>query len=229
MDSSAACPNCGAARLSDAIDCPTCGVVFAKYRGPRMQAAPTPEPVTHEAPARPPHAEPVVETGEGVWRRGRDLVVSRVATLPDRCVSCNAPAETRIKSKLSWHQSWVYVFVLVNVLVYALVALVVRKKAELEIPQCGRHARLRRWGFLGAWALLGLGCLAAFAAATMGTDGTLSAMPLVLFFGAVLASLLIGFTISRPVVARRIDDEFVWLGKCGRSFLSSLPEAPRGV
>lgn len=229
MDPSAACPNCGAARPSGAVDCPTCGVVFAKYRGPRMQAPPTAEPVTREAPARPQHAEPTAEASEGVWRRGRDLVVSRMATLPDRCVSCNAPAETRIRSKLSWHQSWVYLFVLVNVLVYALVAVIVRKKAELEIPQCGRHARIRKWGFLGAWGLCGLGCLAAFAAAAMETDAVLSATPIVIFFGTLLASLVIGFTISRPVVPRRIDEEFVWLGKCGRSFLSSLPEAPRGV
>ncbi len=228
METTTACPQCGATRRPEASDCPTCGIVFAKYRGPRMQAAPTPEPVTTRAPGLPANEEPV-DPSEGVWRRGGVLVVSRLARLPDRCVSCNEPAETRIRSKLSWHRGWVYLFALLNLLVYAVVALALRKKAELEVPQCARHAKIRRYGFLGAWALMGIGTGIAWAVAALDVDGPIGAAPLLIFFSTAFVALIMGFTISRPVVARRIDDEFLWLGKCGGRFLSSLPEAPRGV
>ena len=229
METGTACPKCGATRAPDAVECPTCGVIYSKYRGPRMQASPTPEPVTTAVPGPPAHEEPVDEFTEGVWRRGKTLIVSRLAELPDRCVTCNGPAERWIESKLWWHRGWVYVFLLVNILVYALVAMAVRKTAVLRVPQCAQHAKLRRWGVLGAWGIFGLGCLGTYASAHMSDDGPISAAPLVIFFASVLVALVGGTIISRPVVARRIDDEFVWIGKCSKGFLSSLPEAPETI
>jgi hypothetical protein len=209
----------------------TCGIVFAKYKGPQMSAAPNSEPVTHSAPSLPANQEPEPDFTDGVWQRGRTLIVSRLATLPDRCVSCNEPSEARLTRKLSWHKGWVYAFLLVNLLVYAVVAMIVRKQAAIEVPQCAHHAKIRRYGFLGAWGLMGLGCLLAWASAgsLADADGAASAAPIFIFLAAALVSLIFGFTVSRPVVARRIDDEFVWLGKCSKSFLESLPEAPSSI
>jgi hypothetical protein len=59
---------------------------------------------------------------------------------------------------------------------------------------------------------LGLGCLAALLAADADADA--STVPMVIFFGTVLVSLIGGFAISRPVVARRIDDEFIPSSPC---------------
>jgi hypothetical protein len=195
-----------------------------------MSAAPSADPVTHAAPSLPAHEEPEDFTS-GVWQRGKTLIVSRLATLPNRCVSCNEPASARLTRKLYWHKSWVYLFVLLNLLLYAVVAMAVRKTAAVEIPQCAHHAKVRRYGILGGWAVMALGCLAAWASAVLSTDteGLAQALPLLIFFGSLVVALGVGLTFSRPVVAQRIDDEFVWLGKCSPGFLSSLPEAPKGI
>lgn len=195
-----------------------------------MSAAPSAEPVTDTAPSLPANEEAEDFTA-GVWQRGKTLILRRLATLPDRCVSCNEPAETRLTRKLYWHKSWIYVFVLVNLLVYAVVAMAARKTAAVEIPQCAHHAKLRRYGILGGWALMVFGCLAAWGSAAISVDaeGIMEALPLFIFFGSIVAALAVGLTFSRPVVAQHIDDEFVWLGKCSKGFLSSLPEAPSSL
>jgi hypothetical protein len=231
LSSPSACPKCGATRPAEALECVTCGIVFSKYKGPRMSAEPSPEPVMDRAPERPANSEPEADTTEGVWRRGRTLIVSRLASLPDRCVSCNGPAETRLIRKLSWHQAWIYLFLLINLLVYVVAALVARKQAAVEVPLCGRHVRMRRYGVLGAWGLLvlGSGLAWALAAVTADADGLAAAAPILVFLGSALVALVVGFTISRPVVPRRIDDEFVWLGKVSKDFLASVPEAPTSV
>ena len=44
-----------------------------------------------------------VEEGQGVWRDGKNLVMSRYALLPSRCLRCNEPATRRPERTITWH------------------------------------------------------------------------------------------------------------------------------
>ena len=69
-----------------------------------------------------------------IWRSDRILVMSQNEPLPDRCVKCNQPVNgQRLTRKLYWHSPYIYLFVLLNVLIYAIVTLIVRKRARVQI------------------------------------------------------------------------------------------------
>src|SRR5205085_3670359 len=134
--------------------------------------------------------------GLRLWRSDRLLVMSREATLPDRCVKCNAPAHgQRLRRNLYWHSSYLYLLLLLNLLIYLIVAIIVRKRAKVEIGLCDSH-RHQRWlaitlawfGFLG-----GIGMLIAGAANDWPVLGLLG-LPI------LLGGLVIG-AIKGPVIS----------------------------
>src|SRR5947209_12297282 len=66
---------------------------------------------------------------DGLWRDGKTLVVHKGASLPDRCIKCNEPAEgLSLNRKLVWHQPWLYLLIIPSIWIYAVVALIVRQK-----------------------------------------------------------------------------------------------------
>jgi hypothetical protein len=160
------------------------------------------------------------DSTDGIWCSGKLIVIGRNATLPNRCVRCGAPAETRIRTRLAWHSPWLYLL-LVGPLLYVLVALVVRQTARVEIPLCGRHRRRRsraRWisfGILvaclpvgyaaGVWDQAWLGWTAAFLA----------------FIGLVAIALA-----ARLLAPKRIDRDRLWLANASPKFLDLLPSGP---
>src|SRR5690349_16062585 len=96
----------------------------------------------------------VVESTAGIWRDGNRLVMYKGATLPDRCVHCNEPANgRRLKRTLYWHHPLIYLVVLAGVLVYVIVALVVRKRAVVMIGMCDRHYAWRLRSMLLWWLI----------------------------------------------------------------------------
>ena len=157
-----------------------------------------------------------------VWRRGKVLCMDTAAQLPPRCVRCNAPAERRIARKLYWHSPWWFLtlFTGAGILLYVIVALIVRKRADVELALCESHARARRRTLAAAW-LLGLGSVAAPIVASAELRPALSALA----FFAVIAAILIGTrqaSVLRPV---RIDEDEVRLAGAGRPYLDSLEQA----
>src|SRR5438105_983048 len=97
-----------------------------------------------------------------LWRSGRVLVMGQGASLPDRCVKCNAPAHgQRLVRKLYWHSPFLYLLILASILIYAIVALIVRKRARVEIGICDSARFQRRLEIALGW-LLGLGGLVLF-------------------------------------------------------------------
>jgi hypothetical protein len=132
------------------------------------------------------------------------LVAPRESMLPPRCVKCGANATERQSIKLFWHNPWWYLLILFHLAVYLIVSLAIRKKAVLEVGLCVRHAtRRRRLRLVGTIMMLG-GVGASFIAFPLG----LLAGIFVLFIGALV---FIGG--SRLVIARRMDDHFVWLDR----------------
>jgi prepilin signal peptidase PulO-like enzyme (type II secretory pathway) len=121
--------------------------------------------------------------------------------------------------KVYWHQPWIYLLILLNVLIYLVVALIVRKRASIAPGLCPRH-RKRTWiGITTGWIGVFLGIFLMILSA--GTDqclwGVLGAL---VFLGALVAGILL----SRVVLAKRIDKDFVRLKGCGQAFLDSFPE-----
>jgi len=155
-----------------------------------------------------------------LWRSERVLVMSQGGTLPDRCVKCNAPANgQRLLRKLYWHSPYIYLVILVNLLVYAVVAIIVRKRARVEIGLCENHRRHRRLAIGLAWlmVLLGIGGIVAGVANSSVGLGLLGGLLLVV--GPVLGA------IKGPVVsAKRIDSNFVWIKGVCPAYLDALPE-----
>src|SRR6478609_9496771 len=88
----------------------------------------------------------------GIYREGLFLVVPvQGASLPARCVVCNAPAHTRLHRKLYWHPAGYYLLILISALIYVIVAVIVRKRAHFELGLCDQHAGRRRLGLWLGW------------------------------------------------------------------------------
>ena len=157
--------------------------------------------------------------GGGTWRDGAVLVLSPAASLPPRCVRCNEPAEEPTKNRrVYWHSPWIYLLILVNILIYAVVALIVRKKAMVAPGLCSAHKRRRRVGIVIAWVLL-LGGVALLFFGVANGDGAGVGGGVLLMLVAVLVSM----NVARILRPKRIDDQYVRLKGCGAAFLDSIP------
>jgi hypothetical protein len=158
----------------------------------------------------------------GTWRDGAVLVLSREASLPSRCVRCNEPAEEPTKSrKVYWHNPWIYLLIVVNLLIYAVVALIVRKKAVVAPGLCSVHKRRRRIGIAIAWAVFLAGVASICMGVRNGDSAGLGGGMLL-----ILLSALAGVIVSRILRANRIDAKYVRLKGCGSAFLDSMPPFP---
>ena len=163
-----------------------------------------------------------ITPGLQIWRSEKFLVLRKDTVLPPRCVKCNAPQHgAKIKRKLFWHPSWIYLLILPGLLIYAVVATVIGKRANIEIPLCLDHRRIRKRDLLITWLLI-VFCLAAFGYAIVDSSGTFAFVGLGLLFGAAIYGGL-RTTIVGP---KRIDDHFVWLKGVGPEFLAPFPEFP---
>ena len=172
-------------------------------------------------PYAPPTAslEPV---REGVWRDGKSVVLRPGSPLPPRCFKCNAPVETPAKKrKVYWHHPALYLLVLVNILIYAIVALIVRKKAEVDPALCPAHAKRRWMANAGGWIGVAVGIALAILGGSQENCGVMG-LGAVVFLAAIVAAIIL----ARVVYPERITTDFVRLRGGGRDFLDSLPEFP---
>lgn len=244
------CPKCGWARDPGAADCPACGIVYARYGAQRRASldetgggfAPPPPPALDAVnPYAPPRSDvqSVVEApvgqmyaaaAGGVWRTGDLLVMQRGASLPNRCLLCNRPTAVHWSKKLYWHHPGLYFLILLNLLIYALVALAVRKKADMVLPLCSEHAESRKkastvsiWLMLGGFLVMIAGVL------LIEGDGTVFALMALLGFAALLVGAIVSSVKANIIVAKKIDDYYVWLKKVGDPYLATLPPAPPGM
>lgn len=154
-----------------------------------------------------------------IWRSSSQLVMTKNALLPTRCVKCNAPADELLKRKLTWHHPALYLLVLVSVLVYAIVAMVLRKTAIVNLGLCEDHSAARRQDIAVTW-ILGLMSLVGFAVAIVIGDANF-----VIVGGLLLLGTAFYGTIKLRVVSpAKIDDHFVWLKGVNAGYLQQFPE-----
>ena len=155
----------------------------------------------------------------GSWRDGTVLVLAPDASLPHRCVKCNEPAQQPTRNRnVYWHNPWFYLLIVINVLIYALVALIVRRKAVIAPGLCSAHKSRRRTGIAIAWTLLLVG-VALVIMAVRNPDPGLALGGFIVMLVAVVVST----SVTRILRAKRIDARYVRLKGCGTAFLDSMP------
>jgi hypothetical protein len=106
--------------------------------------------------------------------------------------------------------------VFLNLIIYAVVAMVVRKKATFEMALCPRHRSRRQWCFAIAFGLP----IVAFLA-MMSTEGNLPGVWV--FLLAVLAGAVVGVAGTQILTCKRIDGEYAYLKGAHPEFLAALP------
>jgi len=172
---------------------------------PAPPAFPTVPPAIPE-PQSPQHVD-------GVWRHGKKLVMTRQATLPDRCIRTNQPANgNRLTCKLAWHEPAFYLLLLPGILPYVVFALIFRKKATIEVGFTEAFTRALRIAVIGSRTLFLLGfVLLAF------TDQVIIGLL------AMVVAIVWGVVWTRTVTAVRIEDNYIWLKGVHRDYLAALP------
>lgn len=160
-------------------------------------------------------------------RDGKLLVVRKGAIFPDRCVRCNAPAEGyRLRRNLFYHNRLIYLILLFNLIVYVIVALIVRKTAQFEIPLCPVHRAKRRNTILIAWGIV-LASVPIGIALGQVLPNENVALAFLIGFLLFLGGAIYGAAAAPPVVPARIDDYHAWLKRVCPEWMEGLPEYRR--
>ena len=182
-------------------------------------------------PYKPPQvADAIIDAAvvesHGLWRKANMLVMHKSVELPNRCVKSNAPAKGRLKRNLSWHHPAIFLSILISLLIYIILALILRKTANIYIGLSDEWFTRRRRAIIVGWftALSGI-AMSAIGIASVGRNEVLGWLILVgvllFFFG-----LIWGLVRARMVSPARISDEYVWLKGVHPDFLANLPEWP---
>jgi hypothetical protein len=163
---------------------------------------------------------------EGPWREGKYLVVRKDGLMPDACIKCGAKPATYLRKTLSWHHPAIYLTILIGVLIYLIVAMVVRKRAEVKVPVCAQCNARRKRNIAIGWLSFILS-LVLFYMAVGVMDGNDDAQTWVALSSAALLLFSLIWAVSiQFVLAKKITDAFVWIQKVGKKTLEPLPQFP---
>ena len=160
--------------------------------------------------------------GETAWCDGNQIVMMPGGSLPHRCVKCNEPAAEPTKTrKVYWHHPALYLLVLGYALLYIIVALIVRKTAEINPGLCEEHNKKRLMWIAIGWigALSGL-FVVPFLGALIGADGGLWALFCIAWF---LGFAITGTVKARILYPKKIDSNYARLKGADDRYLASLP------
>ncbi len=164
----------------------------------------------------------------GVWRDGNRLVMHQDAKLPERCVKTNGPADRWLRRKLYWHHPAVYLSICGGLLIYVILALVLRKQADIRVGLCDAAYRKRITAMIVGW-VVGLGSFGiVFAGIASSTPQDAGLAPILIPLGlmAGVVGVIVSVMIANCVSPTRITDKYVWLRGVHRDYLAELPEWP---
>jgi hypothetical protein len=136
-------------------------------------------------------------------------------------VKCNAEVQGSLKKqKFYWHHPAWFALVLVNVIIYIVVAMIVRRSAEVSYGLCATHKRQRR---RGVFIVVG-GMFLSFGLIVVGIASDLAALIPIAILG-FLVSIVIGIVRGRTLLPVRIDKSGAQFKGCGEAYLASLPSS----
>jgi hypothetical protein len=161
------------------------------------------------------------------WRDRSRLVVAVGRSLPDRCVRCNGECEGyRLKRVLYWHHPAIYLSIFLSPIIYLLIAILVRKKVQVELPLCPDHRRQRTKRLAACWGAALVACVVLvflMGSSGLGDAGVwLGVGSVFVFFAAIVA----GVIFARIVEPTRITATHLFLKGAGRAYLDELPVWP---
>ena len=206
------CAACGLVNLASENNCKRCGAAAATTG---VEAPPPPTGIVLEDG----YVLPPPPTIGGIWRDKSTLVMTKDASLPDRCVKCNAPANgVRLKRMLAWHSPVLYLVIFFAVLIYVILAAILSKRATVYIGLCNQHFQRRRKQKVIGWLLLTLGIVVPILAIAYD-------YPMLGLFGfaVFLFAVIWLVVVSRVVVVKKIDDQLVWLNGINSDYLAQFP------
>jgi len=206
------CAACGLVNLASENNCKRCGAAAATTG---VEAPPPPTGIVLEDG----YVLPLPPAIGGIWRDKSTLVMTKDASLPDRCVKCNAPANgVRLKRMLAWHSPLLYLVIFFAVLIYVILAAILSKRATVYIGLCNQHFQRRRKQKVIGWLLLAIGVVMPILA--IAYDYPLLGL---LGFAVFLFAVIWLVVVSRVVVVKRIDDQLVWLNGINSNYLAQFP------
>ena len=194
------------------------GNVMTQQMGSDAMAAQAPgAPIPVLPYASPGYGAPAVV---GAWRDGGIVVLYQSGELPDACVKCGGPPVTRLKRTLSWYPPLAYLGLLGGVLPFAVIAIVLQKKATVHVPLCELHLQKRKRSILIAWCL-SLGGLAIAIGGPMITEPALMIPLGILVF---IIGVALGTIATNPLKPRKIEPPYAYLKGACEMFLTQLPD-----
>jgi len=154
--------------------------------------------------------------------------------LPMVCMRCGEPATVVKTKKMSWYPRWVIVLILVNVIIFAIVALVLTKRAVLQAPLCDQHKGHWTYRMLIILAsLLAIGILvigAILVVSNLPRQAQDSTGPFICIGGGIVGlAWLIGLVIVQNTAIRpsEITDTEILLENVSEAFIDAVAEADR--
>jgi hypothetical protein len=166
--------------------------------------------------------------GTGVYRDGKNLVVTRGAEVPPICIRCGQAATGGfLRKKLYWHEPWLYILLLPGVIWYIIAALIVRKRMDLAIPLCAQHRMRVQWLRLAA-ILMMIGS-SIFVIVSFLVPADYLIYPMLAFFVILLAGFITWLIAAQFLRPRFIDASVGVFSGAGEQFLSQLQLKPQSL
>ena len=173
--------------------------------------------------------QPDADYRSAIFQSNGLLIMHKQAVLPNRCIKSNEPTEERLKRSLYWHHPAFYLLILFNLIVYAIVALIIRKSAVIQIPLSSPFKKRRIRNMIIAWlsVLAGIVCLVLGLALTDLRTQSIPAVFLIIMFPVLLLfGAMFGLIGCRVISVKKIDEHFVWMRGASPKFRESFPEWP---
>jgi hypothetical protein len=165
---------------------------------------------------------------DGPWRDRKYLVKSKNGPMPDACIKCGDEPAVHLRKTITWHHPALYLILLlcnIGVIAYIITALIVRKKAKLDVPLCAGCAARRKRNLAIGWISFVLS-IVMFWLSIFVVDSDDAKMWVALTGGVLILFSLIWAVGIQLVLAKKITDQFVWIQKVGKKMLDPLPEFP---
>ena len=171
-----------------------------------------------------PIARSPAQDNQGLWREGNLLVMHKNARLRVTCVKTGEPASQSVKRKVTWHPPWITVTILMGILIYAILAIMMTKRATLSFPLSEAAYRNRRSWLMRTW-IAGLLCAVGFVSGFFLLVNQIIFGVVLLIGGAIggIVCLVVGQSTASILKPTKITDSHVWLKGVHENLLKQCP------